>query len=63
MKINQSLTLRQKRLLKSKEPKDFFTLFNEIHNAEFLNTSVGNVEIKIDEKKKNNNKQKSKKRN
>jgi hypothetical protein len=56
MKINQSLTLRQKRLLKSKEPKDFFTLFNEIHNAEFLNTSVGNVEIKIDEKKKNNNK-------
>jgi len=56
MKINQSLTSRQKRLLKSKEPKDFFTLFNEVHNSKFLNTSIGNVSIKIDEKKKNNDK-------
>ena len=56
MKTNLSLTLRQKQLLKSKEPKDFFIVFNEIHNAKFLNTSVGTVTVKIDEKKKNNNK-------
>jgi len=56
VKTNRLLTLRQKKLLQSKKPKDFFILFNEVHNAKFLNTSVGTVSIKIDEKKKNNNK-------
>ena len=48
------LTLRQKKLLRSKEPRDFFILFNEVHNAhlEQLRSNVGSVEIKIDEKKK-----------
>lgn len=48
-----SLTSRQKKLLASKEPSDFFTVFNEVHNAH-LSTTVGSVEIKIDGEEKNN---------
>jgi phage terminase small subunit len=44
----------EKKLLRSKEPRDFFILFNEVHNAhlEQLRSNIGSVEIKIDEKKK-----------
>jgi len=56
-----SLTLRQKKLLKSKEPSDFFIVFNEVHNShlEKLNTNVGQVSINTNGKKKTSNKQKS----
>ena len=51
-----SLTSRQKKLWKSKEPSDFFLLFNEIHNSHLMSTNVGRVSVKVDGKKKNNNK-------
>ncbi len=47
MKTKKSLTLRQKKLLKE---NDFFTVFNEVFNSH-LSTNVGQVEIKVDEKK------------
>ena len=56
MKTKKLLTLRQKKLLKV----NFWQVFNEIHNSH-LSTNVGTVKIKTDDqKKKNNNKQKSK---
>jgi hypothetical protein len=44
------LTLRQKKLLAS---GDFFTVFHEVHNPhlKMLNTKVGNVGIKTDDKR------------
>lgn len=52
------MTLRQKKLLKSKEPRDFFTVFNEVHNSHLdkINTNVGRVEVMVDGQKKINNK-------
>ena len=52
------MTLRQKKLLKSNEPRDFFIVFNEVHNSHLdkINTNVGKVEVMVDGKKKNNNK-------
>ena len=56
MKTKKLLTLRQKKLLKSREPRDFFIVFNEVHNSH-LSTNVGTVNIKTnDQKKKNNHK-------
>jgi hypothetical protein len=51
MKTKRLLTLRQKKLLKN---NNFFTVFNEIHNAH-LSANVGQVKIKTNEK---NNKKK-----
>jgi len=53
MKTKRSLTLRQRQLLKNDE---FFTVFNEVFNSN-ISTSLGSVEVKVNEtKKKNNNK-------
>ena len=50
MKPETLLTLRQKKLLDS---GDFFTVFHEVHNPhlKMLNTVVGQVEIKTDDKR------------
>ena len=50
MKPKTLLTLRQKKLLDS---GDFFTVFHEVHNPhlKMLNTVVGQVEIKTDDKR------------
>ena len=55
MKPKTSLTLRQKKLLDS---GDFFTVFHEVHNPhlKMLNTKVGEVEIKTDDKRTYDNK-------
>ena len=55
MKPETLLTLRQKKLLDS---GDFFTVFHEVHNPhlKMLNTVVGEVEIKTDDKRTYNNK-------
>jgi len=52
MTIKKLLTSRQQSLLKSHNWRDFITVFNEIHNTNFLSTNVGNVSISINEKKK-----------
>jgi len=46
MKTKKLLTSRQKKLLSQ---NNFFTVFNEIHNAH-LSTNVGQVKIKTYEK-------------
>lgn len=43
-KQKPSLTLRQKKLLKT----DFFRVFNEVHNSHLLSTSVGEVNVKTE---------------
>ena len=55
MKRKTLLTLRQKKLLAS---GDFFTVFHEVHNPhlKMLNTKMGNVKIKTDDKRTYNNK-------
>lgn len=55
MKPKTLLTLRQRKLLDS---GDFFTVFHEVHNPhlKMLNTGVGEVEIKTDDKRTYNNK-------
>jgi len=53
MKINKSSTSQQKRLLKNSDWKTFINQFNEVHNKH-LNSSVGNVHININDKKKTN---------
>ena len=55
MKLKTLLTLRQKKLLDS---GDFFTVFHEVHNPhlKMLNTKVGEVEIKTDDKRTYDNK-------
>jgi hypothetical protein len=54
MKIKRLLTSRQKKLIKN---NDFFTVFNEVFNSH-LSTNVGQVEIKVDEKKNSTKKKK-----
>lgn len=55
MKRKTLLTLRQKKLLVS---GNFFTVFHEVHNPhlKMLNTKMGNVKIKTDDKRTYNNK-------
>jgi hypothetical protein len=53
MKINKSSTSQQKQLLKNSDWKTFINQFNKVHNNH-INSSVGNVEIKTNDKKKIN---------
>jgi hypothetical protein len=53
MKINKSSTLTLKKLLQKSDWNNFISTFNKVHN-QHLNSSVGNVEIKIYDKKKTN---------
>ena len=55
MKPKTLLTLRQKKLLDS---GNFFTVFHEVHNPhlKMLNTGVGEVKIKTDDKRTYDNK-------
>ena len=55
MKIKKSLTLRQKNLLR--DHKNFFLVFNEIHNSH-LTTNVGQVKVSTDEEKNKHKKKK-----
>jgi len=51
MKINKSLTSRLRQSLKNSDWSVFISQFNKVHNKH-LNSSVGNVQIKIYDKKK-----------
>jgi hypothetical protein len=53
MKINKLSTSRLKQLLQKNNWNSFISQFNKVHNKH-LNSSVGNVEIKINDKKKIN---------
>lgn len=53
MKINKLSTSQQKQLLKNSDWNEFITVFNKIHNKH-LNSSVGTVQIKTNDKKKIN---------
>ena len=53
MKTNKLSTLRLKQLLQKNNWNSFINQFNKVHNKH-LNSSVGNVEIKINDKKKIN---------
>ena len=53
MKINKLSTSRLKQSLKNSDWQTFINQFNEVHNKH-LNSSVGNVSIKINDKKKIN---------
>lgn len=55
MKTSKLSTSQQKQLLKNSDWKTFINQFNAVHNKH-LNSSVGNVQIKINDKKKTNNK-------
>jgi hypothetical protein len=57
MKINKLSTSQQRQLLKNSDWKTFINQFNKVHNHH-LNSSVGIVQIKTNDKKKTN-KQKS----
>jgi hypothetical protein len=51
MKTSKSSTLRQKQLLKNSDWKTFINQFNKVHNNH-ISSSVGNVSIKTNDKKK-----------
>jgi len=51
MKINKLSTSQQNRLLRNSDWKTFINAFNQVHNKH-LTSSVGNVSIKTNEKKK-----------
>ena len=55
MRPKTLLTLRQKKLL---DNGHFFTVFHEVHNPhlKMLNTKMGDVKIKTDDKRTYNNK-------
>jgi len=53
MKINKLSTSRQRQLLKNSDWKTFINQFNKVHNNH-LNSSVGTVQIKTNDKKKIN---------
>jgi len=55
MKTNKLLTSQQKQLLKNSDWKTFINQFNAVHNKH-LSSNVGNVQIKIYDKKKTRNK-------
>ena len=48
----RQLKLKSQMLLKKASWSEFIKLFNQVHNP--LLTSVGVVEVKVDEKKNNN---------
>jgi hypothetical protein len=53
MKINKLSTSTLRKLLHKSDWNSFISTFNKVHNKH-LNSSVGNVEIKIYDKKKTN---------
>jgi len=53
MKINKLLTSRLKQLSKNSDWKTFINQFNKVHNNH-ISSSVGNVQIKTNDKKKIN---------
>lgn len=53
MRTKKSLTYKLKQLLQKSDWNSFITTFNKVHNKH-LNSSVGNVEIKIHEEKDKN---------
>ena len=53
MKINKLSTSRLRQSLKNSDWKTFINQFNKVHNNH-INSSVGNVEIKTNDKKKTN---------
>jgi hypothetical protein len=53
MKINKLSTSRLRQSLKNSDWKTFINQFNKVHNNH-INSSVGNVEIKTNDKKKIN---------
>ena len=55
MKTSKLLTLQQRQLLKNSDWKTFINQFNKVHNNH-INSSVGTVQIKTNDKKKINNK-------
>jgi len=55
MKTNKSSISLLRQSLKNNDWEVFISQFNKVHNKH-LNSSVGNVEIKIYDKKKTNNK-------
>lgn len=63
MKPKTLLTLRQQKLIKTKDWRNFITVFNEVHNST-LTTSVGSVSVKTgdDYEVEKQNVQKKKKR-
>jgi hypothetical protein len=55
MKTNKSLTSQLKQSLKNSDWNIFINQFNAVHNKH-LSSNVGNVQIKIYDKKKTRNK-------
>ena len=55
MKTNKLSTSQQKQLLKNSDWKTFINQFNKVHNNH-INSSVGTVQIKTNDKKKTRNK-------